>query len=104
MFNEHADTSWLAHLTKQQLADLIGYPGEDDCGTMRAGVSAVRNPDAYPDTWICHCGNTCDADGFYPCDTSGAEIEPDNTWGGLVVCARCRVIIAQDGVRAGHID
>ena len=28
-FAEH-DTSWLAHVSRDQLADMIGYPGEDE--------------------------------------------------------------------------
>ncbi len=66
-------------------------------------TAAVRNPDDYPDAWICRCGNACDADGFYPCNAAGAEIEPDIGWHGLVVCARCGVVIAPDGTRAGGV-
>jgi hypothetical protein len=49
------------------------------------------------DAWICLCGNTPDADGFYPCDPTGAEIEPtaENAWNGLYICNGCGRIINQ---------
>lgn len=41
------------------------------------------------DDYVCKCGNTSASDGFYPCNSSGREIEPDENWQGLYVCARC---------------
>jgi hypothetical protein len=47
------------------------------------------------DAWICRCGNMPHQDGFYPCDITGREIEPDanSAWDGLYVCAACGAII-----------
>ncbi len=41
---------------------------------------------------ICECGNEPEADGFFPCDSQGNEIEPliTSEWNGLYVCARCQ--------------
>jgi len=47
--------------------------------------------------WVCLCGNTAADHGFYPCDSKGREIEPDDRWDGkLYVCARCNRIIDQE--------
>lgn len=50
-----------------------------------------------PEAWICLCGNTPDADGFYPCDRGGREVAPTpGEWmAGCYVCARCGRIIDQ---------
>ena len=47
--------------------------------------------------WVCPCGNRADADGFYPCDSKGNDIEPTpeawtREW---YVCATCGRIIDQ---------
>jgi len=47
------------------------------------------------EAWICLCGNTPVADGFYPCDSDGTEMEPAAGWNDLYVCARCGRIINQ---------
>ncbi len=46
----------------------------------------------------CLCGNTPDADGFYPCLPDGTQVEPDadGPWDGLHWCAQCGRIIDQD--------
>lgn len=48
------------------------------------------------EAWICMCGNRPDADGFYPCDKKGNEIEPGEGWEDLYVCASCGRIIHQN--------
>lgn len=47
------------------------------------------------EAWVCICGNTPDADGFYTCDESGNEVEPTREkWtSGLYVCASCKRMI-----------
>lgn len=50
-----------------------------------------------PNFWICLCGNTPMADGFFPCDHEGALVEPTpeewtTNW---YVCERCGRIIDQ---------
>lgn len=48
-------------------------------------------------SFICTCGNTSDAEGFYPCDASGVEVEPvDGKWDNLYGCAGCGRVIKQD--------
>jgi hypothetical protein len=49
------------------------------------------------DAWVCLCGNTPAAEGFYPCDALGKEVEPTPAdWTtGSYVCARCGRIISQ---------
>ena len=58
-------------------------------------ISHERNNE---EAWICACGNTPTADGFYPCDELGNEMEPvvGSDWKGLYVCARCGRIINQE--------
>jgi hypothetical protein len=50
------------------------------------------------DAWHCMCKNTPTGGGFYPCDESGNEMEPNigSDWKGLYVCADCGRIINQD--------
>lgn len=50
-----------------------------------------------PDAWLCVCGNTPTADGFYPCDARGGEVEPTaEAWTtNCYACARCGRIIDQ---------
>jgi len=50
------------------------------------------------EAWVCGCGNSPVADGFYPCNAKGDEMEPTqgSDWSGLYVCARCGRIIRQD--------
>jgi hypothetical protein len=47
------------------------------------------------ESWVCICKNTLDADGFFPCDKEGNEMEPVAGWDDLYVCARCGRIIKQ---------
>ena len=47
------------------------------------------------DAWHCLCENTPIADGFYPCDEKGEEMEPDAGWNDLYICTRCGRIIHQ---------
>ncbi len=51
-----------------------------------------------PEAWVCVCGNRPTSEGFYPCDTSGNEIEPTAKagWTNLYVCNRCGRIVKQD--------
>jgi hypothetical protein len=50
------------------------------------------------DAWVCLCQNTPASYGFYPCDTTGKEIEPikGSNWVGYYVCGKCNRIIDQD--------
>ena len=49
------------------------------------------------DAWVCQCGNMPHTDGFFPCDSSGNEVEPESgNWTDLYVCARCGRIIQYD--------
>jgi hypothetical protein len=50
------------------------------------------------DAWVCICGNTADASGFYPCDNEGNEVEPTaEQWTtNNYVCFSCGRIINQD--------
>lgn len=45
------------------------------------------------DTLSCSCGNTPEADGFFPCDLDNNEIDPtiDSDWDGVYKCGRCEV-------------
>jgi hypothetical protein len=49
------------------------------------------------DEWICVCGNTSDASGFFPCLPNGQVVEPtEGLWvEPLVACAGCYRIIHQ---------
>jgi hypothetical protein len=52
--------------------------------------------DGKSDCWICVCHNTAEADGFYPCNAEGNQIEPiAGVWSDLYVCAKCGRIIDQ---------
>lgn len=65
-------------------------------------MSEVRNiivltPDEA-EKYVCSCGNTAIASGFYPCDIYGVKCEPDKRWDGFYVCEQCGSItyIASD--------
>lgn len=47
------------------------------------------------DLWRCLCGNIAEADGFYPCNDTGREVEPTaEAWQtDAYVCAACGRII-----------
>jgi hypothetical protein len=47
------------------------------------------------EAWVCLCGNTPVAEGFFPCDAVGNEMEPTigSGWIDLYVCAKCGRII-----------
>ena len=47
------------------------------------------------EAWICICNNTSNAQGFYPCDREGNQMEPDAGWRDLYVCDRCGRIVDQ---------
>ena len=55
----------------------------------------ITHESGSDEAWICICKNTSDADGFFPCNKEGNEIEPVIGWDGLYVCARCGRIIEQ---------
>ena len=56
----------------------------------------TREPGSL-DAWVCLCGNTPSAEGFYPCDALGTQVEPtpEDWTTGCYVCARCGRIINQ---------
>jgi len=59
----------------------------------------------YEDAWICNCGNTPDADGFYPCNEEGIEVDPtEKEWNGEnYACNKCGRIIDQTTLEViGH--
>jgi hypothetical protein len=47
------------------------------------------------EAWVCICKNTPDAEGFFPCDKEGNQMEPEAGWEDLYVCAKCGRIINQ---------
>lgn len=51
--------------------------------------------------WICACGNTPAAQGFYPCDRRGEEItpSPNSLFHQLYYCDRCGAIINADDLK-----
>ena len=58
--------------------------------------------------WVCLCGNTPTAEGFYPCNGKGKPVEPtpEDWTTNLYVCERCGRMIDADsfevvGVREG---
>lgn len=53
----------------------------------------ITHEQGNDEAWICLCGNRPDADGFYPCDNEGKEMEPIAEWEELYVCGKCRRII-----------
>jgi hypothetical protein len=52
----------------------------------------------HDDSWICLCGNTPCAEGFYPCNEHGEQVEPTpEAWAtDCYVCDRCGRIIRQN--------
>lgn len=58
----------------------------------------ITRTSTAPDSWLCACGNTPAADGFYPCDREGQQVEPTaEAWTtDCYVCARCGRIIHQE--------
>lgn len=65
---------------------------------MNGTYEKIKHETGNEEAWICICNNTPSADGFYPCDEPGNEIEPTitNGWSGLYVCASCERIIDQE--------
>lgn len=57
----------------------------------------INHEPENPEAWICVCGNTPDANGFYPCDRDGREVAPTPSgWTtGCYVCVGCGRIIDQ---------
>ena len=58
------------------------------------GEHIIHEP-GNDDAWLCICGNTPIADGFFPCNQEGREMEPVAGWNNLYVCARCGRIVDQ---------
>lgn len=48
----------------------------------------VLTPDEV-ERYVCSCGNTAIASGFYPCDIYGVKCEPNKFWDGFYVCGQC---------------
>lgn len=57
----------------------------------------ITRAQADPDAWVCRCGNTPSAEGFFPSDARGNQVEPTPAdWTtDCYVCARCGRIINQ---------
>lgn len=57
----------------------------------------ISHEGADPDAWVCLCGNVPAADGFFPCDAEGQQVQPTTAeWtSNCYVCGRCRRIIHQ---------
>ena len=50
--------------------------------------------------WSCECGNNEMAEGFFPSDHEGNEIEPiKGKWDGLMLCGRCQAMTNQEEVK-----
>lgn len=62
-----------------------------------ASPEHITHTEGDSDAWVCLCGNTPAADGFYPCDALGNQVEPtpEDWTTGCYVCARCGRIINQ---------
>ena len=65
--------------------------------TIMPSPEYITRVTASLDAWVCRCGNTPSAEGFYPCDALGNEVEPTPTkWTtDCYVCGRCGRIIIQ---------
>ena len=70
-----------------------GYCRECDHTTPGQITHEAGNKEA----WLCVCGNTPTADGFFPCNSEGEEVEPvASEWTtNCYVCSRCGRIIDQ---------
>lgn len=70
-----------------------GICGDSEC--VCAEKINVLDPENPEETWLCVCGNVPSDNGFYPCNTSGEEIDPSFKagWRGLAVCGKCGRII-----------
>lgn len=95
------------------ILDLIEHQEEFTRSDLQGAVGAIVNKIIYetraaegtkekiaheagkPEAWICLCGNRPSADGFFPCDKAGDEMEPVADWEDLYVCAKCGRIIHQ---------
>jgi hypothetical protein len=62
---------------------------------MNIVTERITHETGNDEAWICICGNTPIADGFYPCDKKGNEMQPVAGWNDLYVCGRCGRIINQ---------
>lgn len=75
-----------------------------------ASPEHITHADGDPDAWVCLCGNTPAAAGFYPCDAAGHHVEPTPTnWTtNSYVCGKCGRIINQGSLevvgRAAAVD
>jgi hypothetical protein len=58
---------------------------------------SISHEEGNDEAWICLCGNRPIANGFFPCDEKGDEMEPliGSNWNGLYVCGSCGRIIVQ---------
>lgn len=63
---------------------------------MKNTQERITHEEGNKVAWVCICGNKPDADGFYPCDKKGDEMEPAAGWENLYVCGGCGRIIHQD--------
>jgi hypothetical protein len=65
---------------------------------MNNSTEHIRHEEGNDEAWVCICTNTPNADGFYPCDSDGNQVEPDAGWNDLYVCAKCGRIINQNSL------
>jgi hypothetical protein len=63
--------------------------------TLSNANERITHAAGNDEAWTCICKNTTDAEGFFPCDKNGNEMEPVAGWDDLYVCARCGRIIKQ---------
>lgn len=65
---------------------------------LEEAARAKRQVFSAEEDWICRCGNTADADGFYPCLEDGTQVEPTpgGDWTHLYRCGGCLAIAARD--------
>ncbi|MEJ2901631.1 hypothetical protein WAE58_04320 [Pedobacter panaciterrae] len=78
------------------LKELEGAGGEFASVLMKVDSHSIRFRSGHND-WICKCGNTPSAEGFYTCDADGNDIEPEvcTDWDHLYRCDRCGRVIDQ---------
>jgi hypothetical protein len=62
---------------------------------MATATEQITHENGNDEAWICICNNTPSAEGFFPCDREGNEVEPVAGWDDLYICARCGRIINQ---------
>lgn len=68
----------------------------------RITVDRPADPGSTSEFVRCICGNLPDHDGFFPCDATGRQCEPDENWKeGFYVCEGCNRIINALGYVVG---